>query len=102
MNEGDEVLYTIVVEGINGKVAEKSASDKLVGAGVPRRVQIATPGRIDVPRLYTRWGDDEQEQAWQANLRHALESTGLTVMISAVPWTPAPGYPVDTMEETKP
>lgn len=102
MNNGDEVLYTIAVTGIKDKVAEKSASDKLVIAGVPQRVQVAKPGRIDVPRLYTRWGSDEQERVWQANLRHALESTGLTVMISAVPWTPAPGYPVDTMEETKP
>lgn len=112
MNPGDEVIYSIEVSGLKTNMDINAAMNRLSSRQVFGSQQLITPavdesddipgepGAISVPRLFTRWRGDDAELKWSENIRNALGDLGL-VTIHAEPWSPAPGYPMNTMEETE-
>ncbi len=98
MKPNDEVIYSIAITGIKGLVAQGAISKELpqhIGTG-KMRITPATntaPGLIEVPRLFTTWRGDEQEQAWQARLMEVVKERGASIAIDVQPWDYAPGYP---------
>ena len=98
MKPNDDVIYSIAITGIKSIVAQKSITDELpkhIGAA---KMQIAPVtedefGTITIPRLFTFWRGDTDEQAWQARLMEVVKSRGASIAIDVQPFYHAPGYP---------
>lgn len=102
MRKDEEVVYTIEIIGFTDPHTARTISDCLSRRQVPSHyhrivLPIASadpePGAVLVPRLFTRWRGDLEEETWQESLKTAKPLEGLEVAISVAPWSPAPGYP---------
>lgn len=89
MKPNDQVIYSIIVPNLTSAVKRDQAHTALVTAGVPANLRKLDGTTISVPRLYTRWRGDTEEQVWQAAIKAALP----TAIIDVQPWSYAPGYP---------
>lgn len=89
MKPNDEVIYSIIVPGLSSTVKRQNAESALSSHGVPVNVRQFSLDTISVPRLYTRWRGDEDEQHWQQAIKADLP----TAIIDVQPWSYGPGYP---------
>ena len=98
MKQNDEVIYSISISGIN-KLDDQSAIVKelptYIGAGKMQVTPVmkSTPGTVTIPRLFTSWRGDTEEQAWQSRLIEAVKGFGASIAIDVQAWSHAPGYP---------
>lgn len=97
MKQGDEIIYTIAISGIRNAVNQRSIVE-LLPNHVGSAKMIITSGAINIPRLFTFWREDYQEQAWQQVLMEAVKGHGASIAIDVQPWTPAAGYPQGDVE----
>lgn len=89
MKPNDEVVYSLIVPGLEGAVKLNHAHTELGNHGVPVHLRRVDGTTISVPRLYTRWRGDDEEAAWQTAIKTALPSA----IIDVQPWSHVPGYP---------
>lgn len=94
MKEGDEVIYSIMIPA-KGAAAHQHIVKALNEAGIGTSQIRVSEQSISVPRLYTRWRGDDDEQDWQRQLKNAIKEA----IIDVKPWTYAPDYPIDTTQE---
>lgn len=108
--KGAEVVYTITVTDLDN-ASIKAACDFMSNHGCPaslRRITPATkdtPGRIDIPRLFTYWRGTAEEHEWQHVLAKNLgkiEPPTDRVFITVASWVPAPGYPMGEWDQDAP
>lgn len=102
---GAEVIYSITISSLdNGGI--KHLSNHLGRHGIPESYRHITPaadglpGQIDVPRLFTHWRGDADEQAWTEALRSDVTKLEPTCQfaLGVAPWAPLPGYPQGAIE----
>jgi hypothetical protein len=98
MKEHDEVIYTIMITGIETLSKQDAIVKELpnfIGTG-KMEIGPATktaPGLIDIPRLFTTWRGNDAEKAWQERLTEAVKEHNASIAIDVQPWNYAPGYP---------
>lgn len=90
MKPNDEVIYTLSITGIKTLADQNAIVMALphhIGAPMMKIVPVTetTPGRIDVPRLFTRWRGDAEEQAWKSRLIEDVNAHGAACTIGAAP-----------------
>lgn len=86
-----EVVYTIMVTGLDDRVKIEAARRELEARQVMRQlIQVdEAGGTIAVPRLFTLWQGDVLERAWQQSIKAAVPNC----LIDVKDWSYAPGYP---------
>lgn len=96
---GRMVVYTIVVPGCDDLVEIERARRMLKQHGVREGlVHINVEhGIVSVPRLFTLWQGDAEEQAWQRAIQSAIPGC----LIDVRDWEMAPGYPQGDIGTTK-
>jgi hypothetical protein len=88
-SERREVIYSILVTGLDDLVKLDSARRALEAHQVSAHLIHINDSTISVPRLFTLWQGDALEQLWQEAIKAAVPSA----IIDVADWTPAPGYP---------
>lgn len=95
MKPNDEIVYSLIVPNLTSAVDRDNAQRELDNHGVPANLRKTDSTTISVPRLYTRWRGDTEEQTWQQTIKAALPSA----IIDVQPWSHAPGYPKGEIDE---
>ncbi len=98
MKPDDEVIYVISITGIKTPSNQKAITDDLpkhVGAAKMNITPAvpSAPGQVAIPRLFTRWRGNAEEQAWQNALMGAVKAHNASIAIDVSAWDHAPGYP---------
>lgn len=89
MNAGTYAIYTISVSKNTHTVRN------VLKQAIPESAIRESGQSLIVPRLLTFWRGDAEEEAWQADLRSRMHNADehAALIIEAVEWRPAPGYP---------
>lgn len=100
MKIDDEAIYTIEVTRLENNHDVAEVSKALISLGIQGSKQKIRPvsddqkiaGAIFIPRLFTRWKGQAQEELFQTKVREAVGSAQVSIEVKS--WGHLPGYPM--------